>query len=223
MKLVRSLPGLCAALLAAPACKESSPPPSAPKTVTERGQIGTLEPEQQPLAERAVALLAEELKIPKEDIEVDSVRAVEWRDSSLGCPEPGQAYLQVMTPGHKITLRAGKRLYFVHEAKGRAFLCRQKKVTPTITEKMELVWGQQALEARKDLAQRLGVSAGEIRIASARARTWPDRSLGCPEKGVEYPEEPVKGFVLTLAHGQRRYTYHTDLSRVIPCPAITTE
>jgi hypothetical protein len=33
----------------------------------------------------------------------------------------------------------------------------------------------------------------------------------------------VEGWVLTLRHGSRNYTYHTDGERTIPCPPIATE
>ena len=76
--------------------------------------------------ERAVALLAidtlaADLKVPREKIELDTVRAIDWRDSSLGCPKPGMAYLDVITPGHKVTLRVDGQIYVVHEARQQGF------------------------------------------------------------------------------------------------------
>ena len=52
------------------------------------------------------------------------VEAVEWRDSSLGCPEPGKAYLQVITPGYLFVLEAGGKTYEYHADRGnRVILC----------------------------------------------------------------------------------------------------
>ncbi|HET8692550.1 MAG TPA: hypothetical protein VFM30_10505, partial [Steroidobacteraceae bacterium] len=41
------------------------------------------------IAQLAIETLAADLKSPADGILVDTVRAVDWRDSSLGCPKPG--------------------------------------------------------------------------------------------------------------------------------------
>jgi hypothetical protein len=51
--------------------------------------------------------------------------AVEWNDSSLGCPQPGIAYMQVITPGYQVVLEAGAATYDYHaNARGRFILCK---------------------------------------------------------------------------------------------------
>jgi len=45
---------------------------------------------------------------------------VEWSDASLGCPKPGFAYAQVITPGYRIVLTAGQQQYEYHTDKSRA-------------------------------------------------------------------------------------------------------
>ena len=191
--------------------------------VTGQGSAEALTTEQRDIAQLAINALAADLGISQDQIAVDAIRAVNWPDSSIGCPQPGRAYLQVITPGHKITLRVGKQIHVVHEANRRAFVCRDTKALGGITPQLELVFGRQMLDARKDLAGRLGVPENEIRPASGEERTWDNAGLGCPESGVDYPAVPVTGWVLTLKHGSRNYTYHTDLQRTIPCPAITVE
>jgi hypothetical protein len=66
------------------------------------------------MAELARAALAREQGLAVADITVVEVQANEWRDSSLGCPKPGMNYLQVITPGYKITLEAQGRRYEYH-------------------------------------------------------------------------------------------------------------
>jgi len=178
--------------------------------------------------ERGVALLAietlaSELGVPREQIELDTVRAIDWRDSSIGCPKPGMAYLDVVTPGHKVTLRADGQIYVVHEAKNKAFVCRQSKALGGITAQRELVFGPQIVAARLDLATRIGARDSEIRFLSGEGKTFADASLDCPEPGMQYAQAEVPGWVLTLEYRGRRYTYHTDLSRTIPCPPITAQ
>lgn len=194
------------------------------KAVTTEGTIEELGTGDRDLAKLAAETLAAELNVPIDSIEVDTVRAVEWRDSSIGCPQPGQSYLQVITPGHKITLRVGGRFHFVHEANGRAFVCkRPPKAVRGVTTELEFEWGQMALEARSDLAERLGVDEDLIIIAAAEPTTWTDNSLGCPAPGASYDARNLDGYVLTLRYGSRDYTYHTDLARVIACPPITED
>lgn len=175
------------------------------------------------IAKLAIDTLAADLQIAKDGILVDTIRAVEWRDSSAGCPKPGRAYLQVITPGHKITLRANGQVHVVHEAKGSAVVCRNSNAMGSVNAAMELTFGSQMLVAQKDLARRLGVQANEIRPLAGVQKTWPDASLGCPEAGATYAAGPVSGWELTLTDGKRPYTYHTDMTRTIPCPVISNE
>lgn len=69
-------------------------------------------------AERLVQMakedLARRLQISVSEISVISVEAVDWPDTSLGCPEPGMAYAQVITPGYLIVLGAEGQTYEYH-------------------------------------------------------------------------------------------------------------
>jgi hypothetical protein len=69
-------------------------------------------------ARRAVEMakedLARRLEISVSDIAVISVEAVDWPDTSLGCPEPGMAYAQVITPGSLIMLDTKGQTYEYH-------------------------------------------------------------------------------------------------------------
>ena len=58
--------------------------------------------------------LAQRLNIAPELIIVRSIEPVTWADSSLGCPQPGVAYLQVVTPGHLVVLTAMGETYEYH-------------------------------------------------------------------------------------------------------------
>jgi hypothetical protein len=58
--------------------------------------------------------LAQELGIGADAISVVGVEAVEWSDSSLGCPKPDMNYLQVITPGYKIMFEAQGTRYEYH-------------------------------------------------------------------------------------------------------------
>ena len=74
--------------------------------------------------EQAKADLAERLGVPVDDVTVVSSEEVTWPDSSLGCPQPGMMYAQVLTDGSRILLSAGGRTYEYHSGGHRPpFLC----------------------------------------------------------------------------------------------------
>jgi hypothetical protein len=60
-----------------------------------------------------VADAAKRTGVDPSAIQVVSVEARDWPDSSLGCPKPGFAYSQIVTPGFRIVLNAaGKQLEY---------------------------------------------------------------------------------------------------------------
>ena len=61
--------------------------------------------------EELIALVKQDLA-EREDVDVDdighpSVEQKTWSDTSLGCPEEGMMYAEVLTPGYQITLSIG--------------------------------------------------------------------------------------------------------------------
>ncbi len=62
----------------------------------------------------AVQRLAEDRGIPPEEIAVVSWEPVDWPDTSLGCPEPGMMYAQVIVPGYLVILEVQGGLYRAH-------------------------------------------------------------------------------------------------------------
>lgn len=85
-------------------------------------------------AEQAVQLareeLARQLGLAPEAIRLVSVQAVEWPDTSLGCPQPGMMYAQVITPGFRVILEAAGEQYEFHTDQGGAVeLCEAEHPT----------------------------------------------------------------------------------------------
>lgn len=68
------------------------------------------------LVAQAVADLAGRLAIAPDAVQVRAVEAVEWPDASLGCPQPGMMYAQVITPGYRIVLEAAGKTYEYHSS-----------------------------------------------------------------------------------------------------------
>ncbi len=70
------------------------------------------------LAELARTELADQLAVEAEEIELTKTEAIQWPDSSLGCPEPGMMYAQVITPGYRLTLEVDGQEYVFHTDSG---------------------------------------------------------------------------------------------------------
>lgn len=81
-----------------------------------------------PLVQQAINDLARRESISPASIELLSFEEVVWPDTSLGCPQPGMRYRQVLQDGASILLRfsAGERVY--HSGGSRPpFWCSSRK------------------------------------------------------------------------------------------------
>lgn len=85
---------------------------------------GSIDPGLKPYIDIAVGDLAQRLSVGVDQIEVISATLKEWPDASLGCPQPGMQYAQVMTDGALIVLSSGGKSYNYHAGGSRTpFLC----------------------------------------------------------------------------------------------------
>jgi hypothetical protein len=160
----------------------------------------------------ARATVAAEAGVALDAVRVIAMTAVQWPDTSLGCPQSGAQYRPVVTPGHRVVLEARGRSYTVHVAGNRAVICRASSAEPRMVTGTRL-----AQLARRDLAARLGIDPDAVKITLLRAQSWPDASLGCPKPGVAYAQVVTAGFVIELQTAGGTYRYHSSLSRVVAC------
>jgi hypothetical protein len=190
-----------------------------------------------PEAEQVLRLAVEDLAqrldlVASEAIQLVSVEAVEWPDTSLGCPQPGMMYAQVITPGFHLVLEAAGQEYEYHTNQADyVVLCQpeaggQKAATPASPSGVrgvepvaipELPAGaEDAVRlAMEDLARRLGLTREAIQLVSAEAVEWSDASLGCPQPGMMYAQVITPGFRVLLAARGQGYEYHTDEGRFV--------
>lgn len=72
--------------------------------------------------------------------------------------------------------------------------------------------------AKKDLAQRLGISERTIElVGGVEEVTWPDSSLGCPEPDKMYAQMLTPGYKLKLQSSGKVYDYHARQGVVKLC------
>ena len=70
------------------------------------------------LVKQAKLDVEQRFSISADEIQQIEVKEVVWRDSSLGCPQEGMMYLQVLTPGYLILLHADSKDYEYHAGLG---------------------------------------------------------------------------------------------------------
>ncbi|MGD9374706.1 MAG: hypothetical protein PVJ23_02910 [Anaerolineae bacterium] len=80
---------------------------TASETLEDGREYGSL----QSLVDLARVNLAQKLGVETEAVAVQSIADAEFPDASLGVPEPGQTYAQVLTPGHAIKLVVDGQVY----------------------------------------------------------------------------------------------------------------
>ncbi|MEO0423966.1 MAG: hypothetical protein AAF184_16630 [Pseudomonadota bacterium] len=119
-----------ALLLMAIALAGEAPMPEG-RQLTEDGRLIPLDDQTRKIADLARSTLATELSVDPASIEVDTVQAMQWSDTSLGCPQPGFGYGQVITPGYRVALRVDGAEHFVHtNTTTRGVVCEQKTPPP---------------------------------------------------------------------------------------------
>jgi hypothetical protein len=167
----------------------------------------------------ARADLAGKLHISESQISVRKIEAVDWRDSSLGCPKSGQGYLQVITPGFRIFLEAQGQTYEYHtDRSGHIAECGEGQ-SPAPTEDASVSDENPMVElAIAYLAKRLDISSDQIKLVSAEAVTWTDACMGIHRSGVACADVMTPGYLILLSAQNSTYEYHTDQSsRVALC------
>lgn len=68
-------------------------------------------------------------------------------------------------------------------------------------------------EARDDLARRLSVMPGDVRLVAFKSVVWPDNSFGCPRPGMAYTQVPRDGVLIRFEVDGRRFDYHGGSGR----------
>jgi hypothetical protein len=156
--------------------------------------------------------LAAKLSVPIDRIRIVSVSPAEWRDSSLGCPERGMMYTQVLTSGYKVRLRDGDREHEVHVAAGQAVICgsRAESKLPSAT----LISGSlKAGDAvRAAVAARMRIESARVRIISTRPARSDSRP--CP---AAPPEPTGAAFIVDAQAETQTFRYYTDDAVTVSC------
>ena len=196
-----------------PTIAEPAPPVGDPTVPAEAAEVTLVKED-----------LARLLGIAVDQIRVVSVEAVDWPDTSLGCPKPNMFYAEVITPGFEIILEANGQEYAYHTGGGEYVQCEgqwpiEAPTVPATSDGTD--WGPEVTalvdKARADLITRAGVSAEDISVRSVQEVQWRDGSLGCPLPGMNYIMMITPGYLIMLEAKGQAYEYHASLSNVVYC------
>ncbi len=105
-------------------------PDVASEEVTGGVALENLAEAQQLLVTRAIETVATELNLAPDAVRFVAITDVDWPDASLGCPQDGQMYAQMITRGFLILLEADGAEYEVHtgaDGNSQVIFCRQQK------------------------------------------------------------------------------------------------
>lgn len=173
----------------------------------------------EPINQEQAVILAKQaaskhLNLPVEQLTVQQAQAIDWPDSSLGCPQPGMMYLQVITPGFKVLLKAAEKTYPVHVGGAHAVVCAgdagaaRGAKAQSAQAKADLV-----KRARERLAALLKAPIDDIQVHAIRAGKAGDAS-SCAN-GVS--QEKTAGKLVELEYAGRRYQYRAESDDVQEC------
>ncbi|OGG21114.1 hypothetical protein A3D03_05705 [Candidatus Gottesmanbacteria bacterium RIFCSPHIGHO2_02_FULL_40_13] len=73
--------------------------------------------------DKAVENLAVKLSVDKSQITVERSEEYLWNDASLGCPQKGMFYAQIIIPGFTIDLSHSGTIYSYHAGSNRVVSC----------------------------------------------------------------------------------------------------
>ena len=93
----------------------------------------------------AIADLSQRIGSEVDTIKVLTAQKVTWPDASLGCPEPGFSYAQVLTPGILLVLSYQEKKFDYRITDFHGLLCEQAQQSQEIEgEKLEGIWSRVA-------------------------------------------------------------------------------
>jgi hypothetical protein len=193
--------GLMFILLNIIACADARPPlqPTDPATVARQ-------------------VVADYLSVPITEVTLVSLEAQEFNDSSLGCPEPGMAYQQVVTSGHRIIAEAEGRRFDVRIAGGHGRICRNNKRSKApLNSNRESAVTIMIDHARHDLADILEIDKAKIQMRDIRPYDGENLPIGCTP---QCESDQSCGYMIGLFYAGRRYDYHAVAGTAAACPPI---
>jgi hypothetical protein len=153
------------------------------------------------MVEMAKADLAQRLGLSTDQIEVQGFEPAEFPDASLGVPEPGQIYAQVITPGYIIELTAAGQAYRYHASEERIVAAPMEEGWPingrisiqgvTVSDTHILVHGKSTLPDGTCISNELWADGQSL-------PWWPDAACATVHQGAWELAVPLEAETLNV-------------------------
>ncbi len=186
-------------------------------------QIQTVTPSLGLLGTEPALIALQELEaatgIPAESIQVVDVIAVQWPDSSMGCPQPGQAIVDTPVTGYLVTALLDALEYRVHVSDaGNALVCFSGENAIGASEIYDPIVTEFIRQVRFDLAQAEEVALEDIELITSEPAEWSDSRLGCEDADDgEVINTPTSGYRIVLRYAGEEVEYHTSYDHFLRC------
>lgn len=165
-------------------------------------------------------------KSPINHFEFIKVESKSWPNSALGCPKSGMQYMQVITPGYLVNVKADGILHLVHTSQTHAVVCGQSKPDslsyqsnkkPKLEESM--INRVKAIQlSRAMLIKTKDIETRSVRLKSVSDAVISDFSVQCKQNYFGKD----KGYKVVLTHEKLVVIFFSDGKEVVKCKSSTT-
>ncbi|MDF1514118.1 MAG: hypothetical protein P1S60_09955, partial [Anaerolineae bacterium] len=142
-----------------------------------------------------------------------SMEKKNWGDTSLGCPEPGFVYAQVVTPGWQFTYtNSDGENIVVHTGQSiENYVICDMQSSDDGTGSGEMSENDELLTAATVfLAESLNIDPDHVSVISMSKRNWPNSCLGCAGEEENCLMVITSGYQVILEVDHREYAVHTN-------------
>lgn len=183
------------------------------------------DPEAEDAVRRARTALAGEIGADAAALREEGVTFVSFPSAALGCPRPDEMAASVVTPGWRVVLRFGEKLYDVRVASagGATRVCGEAgaatRPRPSAAVSADVKAASRAADlARRDLARRLGKEPSAVRRVWARPVRWDQAQPGCEPAEVTRAGSGSRDFLVLLELDGAEHRYRVEGESATPCP-----
>lgn len=171
--------------------------------VSEDGRIVKLTPG---AALAAVQVLAQQLQLNLDQVEIVNVEPAEWPTTCLGLPAPGELCPEMVTPGYIVTLLANGQSYVYHSDETSGNLRLAEAPEPDVSN-AAIIWTQEAGGCATALVSPEGVTFGRcdgplMPAGQFGLDTRPDDLAYFLETYAPFEADTPAGYVIFNGQGQ---------------------
>ena len=157
--------------------------------------------------------VASELDIEQNTLQFVEKKAEVWSDASLGCPEPGMAYVQILIDGWQIVFQnnAGELIYVHTESDLDNFIiCDDVRSLTPEKSSGEGIPASVVNGAVNYIAEKLDINPDDVTVSDIASRMWPNACLGCAEREEMCLAVITRGYKVQVFVNGNVYAIHTD-------------